>query len=234
MSTQLQPDAPASMPQSAVHYLPLVHKVARRLGRRLPAHVCLDDLISAGVVGLLEAMQRFDPARATQFPSYAEFRVKGAILDELRRGDMMARDARTEVKRVEQIIQTLTHDQGSVPSEEELAQALGVSLTDLHGKLEKLMPVRVCSFDEEGARLCAGDDSPFERASSVQVRERLIAALDELSERQRQVLHLYYMEDLTLRQIGKVLEVSESRICQIMSAATLQLRVLVKARLKDG
>jgi RNA polymerase sigma factor for flagellar operon FliA len=224
-----QTASPPKAPVSAVHYLPLVHRVARRLGRRLPAHVSIEDLISAGVVGLLEAMQRFDPARATQFSAYAEFRIKGAILDELRRGDMMARDARSEVKRIEATIARLTHDQGGVPSDDALATAFGCSLAVLHEKFERLIPVRISSFDEEGARVLPSGDDPFEQASRAQVRQRLVVALDALPQRQRQVLYLYYIEELTLRHIGEVMKVSESRICQIMSAATLQLRVLVKA-----
>ena len=230
---QAQAATPAA-PVDAVHFLPLVHRVARRLGRRLPPHISLDDLVSAGAVGLLEAMQRFDPARATQFSAYAEFRIKGAILDELRRGDMMARDARSEVKRLEATMASLAHDKGGTPTEEEMAAALGCSLAVLHDKLEKLAPVRICSFDDDAARQAASPDSPFEQASRVEARVKLTAALERLGERQQQVLHLYYLEDLTLRQIGEVMEVSESRICQIMAAATLQLRVFLKAGESDG
>ena len=225
-----QPTVQSHPMGSAVHYLPLVQRIARRLARRLPPHVCVEDLISAGVVGLLEAMQRFDTQRATEFASYAEFRIKGAILDELRRGDMMARDARTEMKRIESVMAELSQHSGCAPSEEMLAQALGVTLAVLHRKLEKLAPVRVSSFDDLENLAPSVHSSPFEAVNQQETRALLAQSIEKLSERQRQVLHLYYIEELTLRDIGKVLEVTESRICQILAAATLQLRVFLKER----
>ncbi len=232
-ASSASPGSSALLP-SAVDYLPLVQRVARRLGRRLPPHVSVDDLVGAGVVGLLEALRRFDPTRTTEFAAFAEFRIKGAILDELRRGDLMARDARAEVKRMEGVFGDLSQRLGTPPSEEELAAAMGCSLSALHVKLERLVPVRISSFDDQAAELSGNTFSPFEQVRRGETTKLLAAALTRLPERQRQVLHLYYAEELTLRQIGVVMEVSESRICQIMAAATLQLRVYLKERDFDG
>ncbi len=220
---------------NAVEYLPLVQRVVRRLGRRLPPHVTLEDLLGAGVIGLLESMQRFDPSRATEFSAYAEMRIRGAILDELRRGDLMARDARTEAKRIEQMMSQLMQRLKRPPTDEEVAEALHIDLPTLHQKLEKLAPVRLKSFDDmDGAWFASATLSPFENAARAQTRERLVAAITQLSERQQQVLHLYYQEELTLREIGVVLEVTESRVCQIMAAATLSLRASLRIGPKHG
>ena len=129
-------------------YLPFVKRVAQRLARRLPSHIALEDLISAGVVGLLEAMSRYDSSRVTDFEKFAEFRVKGAILDDLRRRDLMARDARLESKNIENAVQDLTKELSREPEEEELAEKLDLSVPDLRKKLEKLTPVRVVSFTD--------------------------------------------------------------------------------------
>ena len=223
--------SPARLPpipqaDAALEYLPLVQRVARRLGRRLPPQVGLDDLIGAGIVGLLEAMQRFDSAQGQDFAAYAEFRIKGAMLDELRRSDMMARDARSEANRLERTVGELAQRLGRPPSEEELAAELQIPLEDLHKRLERLTPVRLCSFEERSSG--GGGRNPFELTAQHETRARLAAALQQLTTRQQQVLHLYYQQDLTLKEIGSVLDVSESRICQIMAGITLTLRALLR------
>ena len=214
--------------KSVVEYLPFVRKVAHRVARRLPAHITLDDLVGAGVVGLLEAMGRYDPAKASDFEKYAEFRVKGSILDELRRRDLMARDARLEAKQIEQTIEGLTQEIGRPPEEDEVAERLGVEVGELRTKLEKLTPVKVMSFNEVHSDTMPGNiENPFEQYAKKEMVEQLKQALTKLGERYQQVLYLYYQESLTLKEIGEVLDVSESRVCQIMSEATLRLRVLL-------
>jgi RNA polymerase sigma factor for flagellar operon FliA len=209
-------------------YLPFVKRVAQRLARRLPSHIALEDLISAGVVGLLEAMSRYDSSRVTDFEKFAEFRVKGAILDDLRRRDLMARDARLESKNIESAVQELTKELSREPEEEELASRLDLSVPDLRKKLEKLTPVRVVSFtDVYPMNTPTEDDSPFEEYAKKQKLEQLAGAIGKLGERHQQVLQLYYQEDLTLKDIGYVLSVTESRVCQILSEATLRLRAIL-------
>jgi RNA polymerase sigma factor for flagellar operon FliA len=212
----------------ANQYLPFVRRVAHRLARRLPSHVRLEDLVSAGIVGLLEAMDRFDPGRQNEFESYAEFRVKGAILDELRRRDLMARDARLASKEIESCARRLTQALGRPPEEEEMARELGLSVDELREKLEKLTPVRVVSFEDlESDRPNTAGRSPLDEAMREELLQNLAGAVGRLSERHQQVLALYYKEELTLREIGDVLDVSESRVCQILSEATLKLRAML-------
>lgn len=209
-------------------FLPLVDKQARRLLRRLPAHVELGDLVSAGVLGLMEAIQRYNPDRSVAFPSYASFRIRGAMLDELRRRDLMARDARRESKLFESALQDLRLRLGRSPETFELADALGMEVGALELKLQKMPHVSITSIDEQGApepvETRAG---AFEVAAKSQMRGRLTLALQKIPERSQKVLELYYHENLTLRQIGEVLEISESRVSQIMSKATLELRGLL-------
>jgi RNA polymerase sigma factor FliA len=210
---------------SAATYLPFVRRVVLRLARRLPSHVRVEDLMGAGIVGLLEAMERYDPSRATDFEAFAEFRVKGALLDELRRRDLMARDARLASKQIEEAIGVLAQRLGREPEEPEIAQQLGLSVGELRLRLEKLTPVHVFSFDEtDDAAFVSSEENPFEATARHELIGRLANAITRLSERQQQVLQLYYREDLTMREIGVVLEVTESRVCQILTEATLKLR----------
>ena len=215
-------------PQTAAEYLPWVGRIVHRLARRLPPEVAVDDLISAGVVGLMEALRRFDPGRGHNFPTFASSRIKGAVLDELRKSDMMARDARRESKRIERAVGQFTARHHRQPSEHEAASALGLQIGEYRRKLETLMPVRLNSFDEQSP---AGADSSqtnaFETICARQTRERLARAIEQLGKRQQQVLHLYYRRECTLREIGEILQVTESRACQILAAATLQLRAQI-------
>ena len=212
----------------AAEYLPFVQKVARRMSRRLPSHICFDDLVSAGVVGLLEAMERYDAAKVDDFTSYAEFRIKGSILDDLRRRDVMARDARIKSKQIESGICELRSELGREPEEHEIAEKLGYEVEELREKLQKLTPVRMVSIDDVNVEPGVSHNlSPFDKFAKKELIGRLAEAIRTLSERQQQVLHLYYREDLNLREIGEVLGVTESRVCQILSEATLRLRTLL-------
>ena len=206
-------------------FLPLVEKQARRLARRLPAHIELGDLVSAGVLGLMEAMRRFDPARSVAFQSYASFRIRGAMLDELRRRDLMARDARRESKHIQKAMTQLRLRLGRSPENFELAGALGMEVAALEERLGKMPHVSITSIDDgtgpEPAELGPG---AYEHAVKNQLHGQLTVALRTISERSQKVLELYYVESFTLKQIGQVLEISESRVSQIMSKATLELR----------
>jgi len=209
-------------------YLPFVRRIVTRLARRLPSHVQLDDLVSAGVVGLLEAMDRFDASRPTDFETYAEFRVKGAVLDELRQRDIMARDARLAAKQYEKAVGDLTRELNRDPEEAEIATRLEMTVDDLRLKLERLTPVRVVSLEDLYAQsLPTSEEGPFEQVAKQQLKTRLREAMTRLGDRHKQVLHLYYREGLTLKEIGVVLDVTESRVCQLVSEATLRLRSLL-------
>jgi RNA polymerase sigma factor for flagellar operon FliA len=176
-------------------HIPLVHKVAKRIARRLPHVVQLDELVSAGTLGLIDALTRFDPTRAQWFAQYAEIRIRGAILDELRHMDWLPRAERARVRRGEQA---------------ETLHAV-VSIDD----------VREDGFDSVGS---ADDLSPSAGLEHSAKKQRLAAAIAALPHKQQQVLSLYYVEELTLKQIGELLGVTESRICQIHRAAVAALR----------
>lgn len=215
-------------------YLPFVRKVVMRIARRLPSHIQASDLMGAGVIGLMEALDRFDPARATDFESYAEFRIKGAVLDELRRRDLMARDARLQVNHVEKVIAKLTQSLARQPEEPEIAEALGITVEEYRARIEKLLPVRVVSFEDLPSPDMVGpDSSPFDEVSRRELATRLAEAIASLSQRHQTILNLHYREELNLREIGEVLGVSESRVCQLLSDITLRLRAAMH-RSDDG
>jgi len=225
-------------------YLPFVRKVAARMARQLPSHVSLDDLVGAGTVGLLEAMRRFRPDRDTKFETFAEFRIKGAILDELRRYDMMARNARLATKKIARNVQQLTGRLGRPPTEREVADSLAMSVSDYRALVQRLGNVRVVSLNELGP--AANDDRPgrFEPESRLpgpeewtadrQMRDRVLAAVEHLPERQRRIVSMYYFEGMTLRKIGEIFGVTESRICQIVGDAHRKLRRIMHREADHG
>ena len=213
----------------AVEYLPFVRRIALRLIRRLPSHVTLDDLMGAGLIGLLEAMQRYDPKRVPTFENFAEFRIRGAMLDELRSRDLMARDARIEAKKIEKCIINLSHEIGGQPDEKLIADRLGISTNELRQKLQKLTPVQVLSMNYLNAEgdYPGKEKTPFDEVSKQELLEKLRDGIKQLSKKQQQVFHLYYQEELTMKDIGLALEVTESRVCQILAEGTIRLRALL-------
>ncbi len=236
-------DAPGSMPaalqgpdrdQLLLEHLPTVRYLARRIHERLPQHVELDDLISAGVVGLIDAFNKFDHTKKVQFKSYAQFRIRGAILDTLRSLDWSPRDLRRKGRSVQEAIQVLTQNLHRAPSEQEIANKLHVSLAEYQELLGDLKGLEIGSLQaernedsgEEELAYVAGspDESPLFRCLQGEMKQRLIDAVDNLPERERLVLSLYYYEELTMKEIGLTLGVVESRVSQIHSSAVLHLR----------
>jgi RNA polymerase sigma factor for flagellar operon FliA len=209
---------------SAEEYLPFVRKIAGRIARRLPQSVDIDDLMGAGTVGLMEALDRYEPNSDRSFETYAEFRIKGAILDELRRCDPLNRAARTSQSLIARKTATLTAELGRPPEAEEVAAAMNTSLESFMSKLSPLGSYRTVPMDAEA--LLAGDEVPNQEEQLAQKEMVRLArrALEKLSQRQQLVLNLYYVEELNQAQIGEVLGVTESRICQILGEALKQLR----------
>jgi RNA polymerase sigma factor for flagellar operon FliA len=217
-----------------IEHLPIVRFIARRIHERLPQHVPIEDLYSAGVVGLLDACNKFDPAKQVQFRSYAQFRIRGAILDNLRTLDWSPRKLRRKARAVEQAIQSLTAQFQRSPIDIEIAQKLNISLAAYQQLLGELKGLEVSSLhaersdnsDEEELDLIPGrpHDDPLFRYLDGEMRERLTNAIDELSERERLVITLYYYEETTMREIGFILDVVESRVSQIRASAVLHLR----------
>ena len=208
-----------------MQYYPLVEQVAKRLARRLPAHVEREDLISAGVVGLLESARRFDPSRSDAFETFAEFRIKGAMLDELRHLDSLSRTMRRHYGDVREATKKLESVLGREPTEDEIASELDMSLEEYRELVTKFDGHTVSSLDEiDTERVAAEGASPDEEAATCEMRAKIAEAIEKLPARQRQVLWLYYFEEMSLRAIGNLLGVTESRICQIHSEATKALR----------
>ena len=213
----------------AAKFFPYIEKVARRLARRLPAHVEIDDLISSGVIGLMEAAERFDPKRVDRFEAFAEFRIRGAMLDDLRSRDTLSRDMRRLSNELRDATRRLEAQLGRTPDQEEIARRLGVGVEELYARQQKLSGSSVVGIDDAGPDLLERTSDlqaadPFEQASRREMMARLMGGIDDLPEKMQQVLSLYYCENLNLKEIGAVLGVTESRVCQIHGEATKRLR----------
>jgi RNA polymerase sigma factor for flagellar operon FliA len=221
-----------------LEHLPSVRYIAHRIHERLPQHVELEDLISAGVVGLIDAFNKFDHTKQVQFKSYAQFRIRGAILDSLRVLDWSPRELRRKGRAVQEAIQSLTRSQRRTPTEPEIARELHLGLNEYQLLLGQLKGLEIGSLNlehtddsgEDQLAYIAGspDDDPLFRCLQGEMRQLLIDGIEELPEKERMVLTLYYYEELTMKEIGLTLGVVESRISQIHSAAVLRLRSSLK------
>ena len=215
--------------------LPQVRYIARRVHERLPRHVPLEDLVHAGVVGLIDALHKFDSEKHVQFASYAKFRIRGAILDSLREMDWSPRDLRRQSRRVEEAHNNLRSELGRHPTEPELAKELEITLLDLQKLLGEISTLDIGSLriisPEDGKEedLCeflpnTREESPLLQCLRSEMRDLLTRAISDLPEKERQVLALYYFEELTMKEVGVALGVGESRVSQIHSMAVVRLR----------
>lgn len=220
-----------------LHYAPLVHLVVGRLAAGVPAHVDRADLVSYGVFGLIDAIDRFDPDLGHRFESYAMARIRGHVVDELRSLDWVPRSVRAKARAIDGAVGSLQRELHRSPSEAELAGALDMSEAELQRALAQVALVNLVNFDATlgaavdgeapltvGEVLVAADDGPDRIVELEDLRRGLARAIEELPERERDVVALYYHEGLTLAEIGKVLGVTESRVCQIHGKAVAQLR----------
>lgn len=221
-----------------LHYSPLVKYVAGRLSVGLPANVDQADFVSYGIFGLIDAIEKFDPGRAIKFETYAMSRIRGAIIDELRALDWIPRSVRQKARAVEAAYATLEARLRRTPSEAEVAGEMRISLDELRAVFSQLSLANVVALDEllhgsaeRGDHLSLVDtledttaDDPVEVFESRETKQMLARAINTLPEREKTVVTLYYYESLTLAEIGQVLGVSESRVCQIHTKAVLQLR----------
>jgi len=220
-----------SSEQLVEQYAPLVKRIAHHLMARLPASVSLDDLIQSGMLGLLEAAHRFEARKGASFETYVGFRIKGAMLDELRRGDWTPRSVHRSARKIAEAINQLEKIHGRDPTDSEIAEKLGVSLTEYHSMLSDTRGARLFHFsdldyddDEYVFRQATTHEDTAVGVEKEAMWENLAKCIDELPEREKLVLALYYNEQLNLKEIGVVLGVSESRVSQIHTQAALRLR----------
>ena len=225
-----------------VAYSPLVKYVAGRTGARLPSHVDQADLISYGMIGLIESMERFEPQRQIRFETFAMQRIRGAIIDELRSLDWVPRSVRSRARDIEEANSKLEHELGRVPTDAELAERLKMTEDELQDALLTISNSSILALEElwmtpdaSGDRVSLLDTLEDERAPDPQaaldtseLKERLQESVQDLPERETLVIALYYFENLTLREIGEVLGVTESRVSQLHSKAVLRLRSRLK------
>lgn len=212
-----------------------VRYIARRIHERLPSHVPFDDLVHAGIVGLIDAVDKFDPGRNVQLKSYARFRIRGAILDSLREMDWGPRELRRKARKVEEAHRKLSLELSRAPTENEVAAELGMTLQELQHLLGELDSLEIGSlriespWDGKEEDLCdflpsAPEDTPFFRCQRSEMKTLLARVIAELPEKEQQVLALYYFEELTMKEVGAVLGIGESRVSQIHSLAVVRLR----------
>jgi len=227
-----------------IEHLPTVRYLARRIHERLPQHVEIDDLVSAGVLGLIDAFRKFDPDKKVQFRSYAQFRIRGAILDSLRTLDWSPRDLRRKGRAIEEAIRMLTARTGRTPSEPEIASELGMDLGEYQQLLGELKGLEIGTLhversEDSGEEELAyipnkSEEDPLFVCLKSEMQARLASAVDRLPERERLVMTLYYYEEMTMKEIGLTLGVVESRVSQIHASAVLHLRSLLATPAKKS
>jgi RNA polymerase sigma factor for flagellar operon FliA len=223
--------SPSERERHIQEFLPFIKYQVLRLVGRIPPGVEISDLTHAAIVGLLDALDKFDPAKGTQLRTYAEFRIRGAILDQLRSMDWATRTVRERLKRLEDAQVSLEKKLRRPPTEEELADYLGMNMDDYHQMILEAKGGSFVSLEEliqaegkEGGVEAGNEYDPFEMCSLKEIRSRIRRALEGLDPKEQMVVHLYYFEELTMREIGMVMELSESRVCQLHARALCKLR----------
>jgi RNA polymerase sigma factor FliA len=228
-----------------LEYAPLIKFIAQKIAVRLPSNIEFDDLVSSGVIGLMDAIDKYDPSRDNKFKTYAEFRIRGAILDELRAQDWVPRSVREKAKQLERAHVRLEQKLGRIPTEDEITDELRMSKAEYFDLLNQVKSVSILSLDEAGSFNSSDRKSilsllesckipsPMAHLSMKTVKEIVTKGIEALPEKQRLVLSLYYYEDLNLKEIGEVLEVTESRVSQLHTQAILWLRRKLKVHFED-
>lgn len=215
----------------------LVKRIAHHMMGRMPASVAVDDLIQSGMIGLIDASKKFDHTKGASFETYAGIRIRGAMIDELRKGEWAPRSVHRNSRAIQEAIQIVENRTGRDASDREVAVELGVELDDYHAMLQDTMATKLFSIDEmvspddqiEKSPNELDQENPYEGMQQDSLRKHLAHAITELPEREQLVLSLYYDEELNLKEIGEVLGVSESRVSQLHSQAAQRLRSRLKA-----
>jgi len=241
--SQTEPLSAEKRNELILTYTPLIKYIAARLAARLPAQVSLDDLISCGIIGLIDAINKFDVSKNVQFKTYAEFRVKGAMLDELRALDWVPRSIRRKTTDLEKAYADIEKQVGRPATDEEVAETMGLGLDDFYKLLDETKSVSFMDIeflrqktteanDPTLAETFAMDDrDPFTAINLAQIRELIANAISDLPEKEKLTVALYYQDELTMKEIGEVLGYTESRISQMHSKAMFRLRAKLKKTL---
>jgi RNA polymerase sigma factor for flagellar operon FliA len=228
-----------------MEYAPLIRFIAQKIAIRLPSHIELDDLISSGVIGLMDAIEKYDPKRDNKFKTYAEFRIRGAILDELRAQDWVPRSVRDKAKMLDKTIVELESQLGRTATDEEVAGKLSISMEEFYDLINQVRPVSVLSIDEASTFSSVDKmsilnllesckiNNPLNQLKIKTVKAIVTKSIEDLPERQRLVLSLYYYEDLNLKEIGRILRVTESRVSQLHAQAITRLRAKLTVHFEE-
>jgi RNA polymerase sigma factor for flagellar operon FliA len=223
-------------------FAPVIRAMAHRLAFRLPAYLDAEDLVSVGVIGLMDAMGKYDPTREAKFKTYAEFRIRGAMLDEIRSMDWIPRSVHERIGLLQKTHADLLKKHGRPPTDEEVAEALNMSVGELDDFISRSQGAVMLSIQDLSAQemdrhrvlrtlIDTQHPDPLSTVIAEDVREVLGKAIEQLPEKERMVLTLYYYEELTMKEIGSILKVTESRVCQIHAKAILRLKARLQSKL---
>jgi len=225
---------PASSEKLIHEYLPYVKRIVQRIANHLPASVDVEDLMNVGVMGLIQAVDRFDPKRDNKFMTYAIFRIKGAVLSELRSRDFLSRSSRRKLRELEQTCQKMEQRLGRDVEDVEVAEELGIDIEDLH-RTRQMSSISFISFEELGLSsrdekeklmnfLVHNEEDALSQTRLRELRSALARGIEQLPEKERMVMSLYYFDELNMKEAGEVMNITESRVSQIHSQAIMRLR----------
>lgn len=234
---EIEPLSEAKREAFIIENAPLVKQMAERMAMRLPPNITVDEMVSSGIMGLLDAIDKFDASKGIKFTTYAKIRIKGAMLDELRKMDFITRSVRKEIRRIEDTIVDLELKLGRSPEDDEIADSMGVDIETYYQLTQKANGARLFSMDETHADVFlpkfsmqdAKTPSPLDVVNIKELKEDIAKALSKLTKKEQMVVSLYYYDELTLKEIAQVLDLTESRICQIHSNALIKLRTKLKS-----
>jgi len=229
-----------------LEYAPTIKYIAQRIAARLPPHISLDDLINAGVIGLIDAIEKYDPSRDNTFKTYAEFRIRGTMLDELRNLDWVPRSVRQKEGALDRAYGELERTLGRSAHDEEVAELLGIEIDEFYVWCNQVKGVSLLSLEAPGLRSTDGETlnlmdlvstdtakSPAQLVQAHRLKALVAEAIDDLPYQEKVVISLYYYEELTMKEIGKVLDITESRVSQIHTKSILHLRSKLKLLLQE-
>jgi RNA polymerase sigma factor for flagellar operon FliA len=236
---------PTLKEQIVLDHTPLIRYIVNRIAIRLPSHIDLDDLHNTGVIGLMDAIDKYDPDKNCKFKTYAEFRIKGAILDQLRSLDWVPRSVRQKSRRLERAYGEVEQRLGRTASEDEVADSLGIQIDKFHELLNQVRGISLINLEEIRGTNADGDragtfadivedvnsENPFASLKLTESKQMIADTIGTLPEKERLVISLYYYEDLNMKEIGAILGITESRVCQIHTKSVLRLRAKLKGLL---